>query len=50
MKGFFIFLGIIALMIGSYIYYNIKHPSDTMIVRNGMHWNILKRDINKSKK
>ncbi len=47
MKGFLLFLGLIVLLIGSYIFYHIKHPSDTMIVRQGAYWTIL--DYNASK-
>jgi len=47
MKGFFLFLGIIALLIGSYIYYNIEHPSNTMVVRHGLQWVTLEHNMSK---
>jgi len=34
---------------GSYIYYNIKHPTDTMIVRSGAHWIIFDHNVSESK-
>jgi len=45
MKGFLIFLGVTMLLMGAYIYYNIKHPTDTMIVRSGAHWVIFEHNV-----
>ena len=47
MKGFLIFLGITMMLMGAYIYYNLEHPSETMIVRQGAHWTVL--EYNQSK-
>ncbi len=41
MKGFFIFLGITLMLMAGYIYYNLQHPSETMIVRQGAQWTTL---------
>jgi len=49
MKGFLIFFLITIVLLGSFIYYKIQHPSDTMIVRTGAYWTILKHDMNRSK-
>jgi len=50
MKNFLIFLAISFLLIGGFIYYNIKNPTDTMIVRQGAYWNIFEHNITKEKK
>ncbi len=47
MKNFLIFLGISLLIIGGFIYYNMLHPSDTMIVRNGAYWTIFEHNASK---
>jgi len=47
MKRFLIFLIFTFLIIGGFIYYNIKNPTDSMIVRQGAQWVIL--DHNESK-
>ncbi len=45
MKGFLIFFGITMLLMGGYIYYNIQHPTDTMIVRNGAYWTMFEHNV-----
>ncbi len=47
MKGFFIFFGIVLIFLGAYIYYNIQHPTDTMIVRQGLQWSVLEHNMSK---
>ncbi|MCF6205943.1 MAG: hypothetical protein L3J47_03470 [Sulfurovum sp.] len=47
MKGFLVFLGITMLLMGAYIYYNIKHPQDTIIVRKGAYWITLDHNVSK---
>jgi len=47
MKGFLIFFGITMLLMGGYIYYNIQHPTDTMIVRNGAYWSAFEHNASK---
>jgi hypothetical protein len=32
---------------GGYIYYNIQHPTNSMIVRNGAYWTIFEHNISK---
>jgi len=49
MKGFLIFFLITMVLLGGFLFYKIKHPSDTMIVRTGAYWTIFKHDMNKSK-
>ncbi len=49
MKGFLIFFAITILLMGGYIYYNIKHPTDTMIVRNGAYWTMFEHNVTKQK-
>jgi hypothetical protein len=48
MKGFLIFLSITMLLMGGYIYYNIQHPTNSMIVRNGAYWSIFEHNVSKS--
>ena len=45
MKGFLIFFGITMLLMGAYLYYHIKNPTDTMIVRNGAYWTIFEHNV-----
>ena len=45
MKSFMIFLGVALVLIGAFIYYNIQHPSDTMIVRSGGHWTVFEHNV-----
>ncbi len=47
MKGFFIFLSIVFLFLGVYIYYNVQHPTDTMMVRKGAQWTVLEHNMSK---
>jgi len=49
MKGFLIFLAVTLFVMGGYIYYNIKHPTDTMIVRSGAYWTIFEHNITDKK-
>jgi len=46
-KNFFIFLLVTFVVIALFILYNIKNPTDSMIVRQGAQWVIL--DHNESK-
>jgi hypothetical protein len=50
MKGFLIFLGITLLLMGAYIYYNLQHPTDTMIVRKGAYWITFEHNVTENKK
>ena len=49
MKGFLIFFGITMLLMGGYLYYNIKHPTDTMIVRQGAYWVAFDHNVSEGK-
>jgi len=49
MKGFLIFFGITILLMGAYIYYNIQHPTDTMIVRHGAYWMAFEHNVSSAK-
>ena len=50
MRGFFIFFGITMLLMGGYIYYNLQHPTDSMIVRNGAYWTIFEHNTSHTQK
>jgi hypothetical protein len=45
MRGFLIFFAVTMFLMGLYIYYNIQHPTDTMIVRNGAYWSMFEHNI-----
>jgi len=47
MKGFLIFFTITMILMGGYIYYNLQHPTDTMIVRNGAYWTAFEHNTSK---
>ncbi len=47
MKGFLIFFAITMTIMGGYIYYNIQHPTNSMIVRNGAYWTIFEHNVSK---
>ncbi len=50
MKGFLIFLVVVFMLIGGYIYYGVTHPTKTQIIRNGANWIEVQRPVNRDKK
>ncbi len=49
MKGFLIFLLLIFVMIGTFLIYEIKHPTNTQYVRRGLDWVRLDMNLTKDK-
>jgi len=45
MKNFIIFLIVCMVILGGFIYYQMQHPSDTMIVRQGAHWVMFEHNV-----
>ncbi len=50
MKGFLMFFLTILVMMGGVIYYYIKHPSNTTMVRNGANWVLMEQNVSEIKK
>ncbi len=47
MKGFFVFMILVALFLGAFIFYFVRHPSNTTMVRKGASWVILEQNLSK---